>query len=201
MRKLMMAVQKMKNHFRAYIYSSLWRIPFEQLGQGVNLDLRGSFNVKKGLRIGRNVSIIVEEGASLSIGSNVYIGEGCYIKCYGGDLRIGNDVSINAHAFINACGGVSIGNDTRIATKFICIASNHIFSDPNVLMRKQGITKEGIDIGNNVWLGANVKVLDGVNISDNCIIAAGAVVNKNLYVEGVYAGVPAKFKKNIPGFE
>lgn len=197
MRILMMASKKLKSYFRKYFYSLLWNVSFQQVGQGVNLELSGKFIAGKGLKVGRNVSIIVEKGASITIGSNVYIGEGSYIKCYGGDLVIGNDVSINAHTFINSCGGITIGNDTRIGAQFVCIASNHVFSNTSLLMRKQGITKEGIVIGSNVWFGANVKVLDGVNIPDNCVIAAGAVVNKSLDVAGIYVGVPAKFKKNI----
>ena len=201
MRSLLMSYKKLNSIIRKSFGSFFWGIPFTQLGQGVNLELNGIFEAKKGLRVGRNVSIIVEKGASISIGSNVYIGEGSYIKCYGGDLIIGNDVSINAHAFINACGGVSIGNDTRIAAKFVCIASNHIFSDPDLPIRKQGISKDGIKIGSNVWLGANVKVLDGITVPNNSIIAAGAVVNKPLDEEGLYAGVPAKFKKKIFNLE
>lgn len=197
MRNILMRINKVRGFIRKKICSIFWETDFQELGENVKLELYGKFKADKGLKISRNVTILVERGASLSIGKNVYIGEGSYIKCYGGDLKIGDDVSINAHAFINACGGVSIGNDTRIAAKFVCIASNHIFSDSTIPMRKQGIRKKGIVIGENVWVGANVKILDGVSISKNCVVAAGAVVNKSLENEGIYAGVPAKFKKHI----
>lgn len=197
MHNLFSKLKKLNAYARKCFLSYLWGIPFNQIGKNVNLELEGAIDVGEGLRIGRNATVSVEKEAKIRFGSNVYIGEGCIIKCYGGELVIGDNVSINAHTFINASGGVYIGNDTRIATKCVLIASNHIFSDPNLPIRLQGVTREGIKIGSNVWLGANVKVLDGVSIANNSVIAAGAVVNKTLEKEGLYAGIPAKFKKII----
>lgn len=185
------------NHLRVRVSRLLWSINFQEIGKGAELDLRGDIKIGNNLRLGRNVSIIVEKGSSLILGDNVFIGSGSYIKCYGGKLIIGDNVSINAHAFINACGGVVIKSDTRIGAKFVCIASNHIFSDRTILMRKQGISKKGIEIGSNNWLGANVKVLDGVKICDNSVIGAGAVVSKTIDKNGIYVGIPAKFLKEI----
>ena len=54
-----------------------------------------------------------------------------------------------------------------------------------------------ISVGNGCWIGANVTILDGVNIGNGCVIAAGSVVTKNVPDNVLYAGVPAKFKKNL----
>lgn len=197
MRGLMIFSKLLMNYLRLKAYKLLWSINFQEIGKGVELDLRGNIKIGKNLRLGRNVSIIVEKGSSLTFGDNVFIGSGSYIKCYGGKLIIGDNVSINAHAFINACGGVIIKSDTRIGAKFVCIASNHIFSDRTILMRKQGISKKGIEVGSNNWLGANVTVLDGIKISDDCVIGAGAVVAKSLIEKGIYLGVPAKLTKEL----
>lgn len=62
---------------------------------------------------------------------------------FGGNISIGQDVSINSKkSFINGCGGVSIGDNTRIGTQSIIIASNHKFDDPDILVKDQ-ITKQG----------------------------------------------------------
>lgn len=197
MRSAMILINNILDYIRVNILSLIWSIPFKEVGKGVELNLNGRIKIGKNLRLGRNVSLIVEKNAYLEIGDNVYIGASSYIKCYGGQLIIGDNVSINAHAFINACGGVKIEKDTRIGAKFTCIASNHIFSDRNILMRKQGVSKKGIKVGSNNWLGASVTILDGVVITNNCVIAAGSIVNKPLEMEGIYAGVPAKLKRNL----
>lgn len=197
MRSLTNNLKTILNIFRTLFYSFIWNISFKEVGKGVDLDLKGNITVGKNFRLGKGVSLIVEKGASLSIGDNVYIGTNSYIKCYGGKLIIGDNVSINAHAFINACGGVIINSDTRIGAKFVCIASNHIFSDRTTLMRKQGISRKGIEIGSNNWLGANVTVLDGVKISDDNVIGAGAIVTKSIDRTGIYVGVPATLAKEL----
>lgn len=197
MRSLMIFFNVLMNHLRVRVSRLVWNINFQEIGEGVELDLRGSIKIGSNLRLGQNVSIIVEKGSSLILGDNVFIGSGSYIKCYGGKLIIGDNVSVNAHAFINACGGVVIKSDTRIGAKFVCIASNHIFSDRTILMRKQGISKKGIEIGSNNWLGANVTVLDGVIITSDSVIGAGAVVSKSLIRKGIYLGVPAILRKDL----
>ena len=78
------------------------------------------------------------------------------------------------------------------------IAEQHNFSDANEIMQKQGVTQKGINIEDNVWIGANVTILDGVTIKSGCVIGAGAVVTKSTEPNGIYAGVPArKIKERI----
>ncbi len=106
-------------------------------------------------------------------------------------MSIGQDVSINSKSFINGCGGVTIGDNTRIGTQSILIASNHKFGEPDLLV-KDAITKQGVSLGENIWLGARVTVLDGVTIADDSVIGACSLVSKPLSESGVYVGIPAK---------
>ena len=86
---------------------------------------------------------------------------------------------------------MKIGDNTRIGTQSIIIASNHKFDDPDVLV-KDAITKKGVQLGENIWLGARVTVLDGVQIANDTVIGACSLVTKPLTESGVYVGVPAK---------
>ncbi|MDY6523970.1 DapH/DapD/GlmU-related protein [Acinetobacter faecalis] len=164
---------------------------FKYFGKRTKLDISGQVRIGKNVYIGDDVTLIVENGASLVIGDNSFIGESCYIKCFGGKVEIGCDVSINSKSFLNGCGGLKIGDNTRIGTQSIMIASNHKFDDPDILF-KDAITKEGIEIGQNVWFGARVTVLDGVHISDDLVVGACSLVSKNITEAGVYVGTPAK---------
>jgi acetyltransferase-like isoleucine patch superfamily enzyme len=63
-------------------------------------------------------------------------------------------------------------------------------------IRLQGVTRKGIRIGNNCWIGSKVTILDGVTIGDGCILAAGTVVTKSFPANSIIGGVPAKIIKS-----
>ncbi len=109
-------------------------------------------------------------------------------------LIMGNKIHINDNVFINAVGGVSIGNYV-VLSHGVTILSTGLDSTKWVKRTEnQDIhVNEPIVIGDNVWLGANVTICAGVTIARNSIIAAGAVVCASLFEEGcLYGGVPAK---------
>jgi len=176
---------------RKFFYNLAFGTKFKYFGKYCCLEISGDVRIGKHVYIGDQVSLIVEKGASLHIADHSFIGESCYIKCFGGHIEIGRDVSINSKSFINGCGGVTIGDNTRIGTQSIIIASNHKFDDPDVLV-KDAITKQGVQLGENIWLGARVTVLDGVQIANDTVIGACSLVTKPLIESGVYVGVPAK---------
>ena len=72
------------------------------------------------------------------------------------------------------------------------IAENHNFNRDDIPMIQQGVSNKGIEIKDNVWIGANVTILDGVTVASGCVLAAGSVVTKSTEPNGVYAGVPAR---------
>jgi len=111
-------------------------------------------------------------------------------------LHIGKNVSLNEFVYISAYGGVEIGENTRIGKGTTMISSDHVYERLDIPVFDQGLIGDKIVIGQNVWVGANVTILKGVTIGDNAIIAAGAVVTKNLERNGIYGGVPAKLIKN-----
>jgi acetyltransferase-like isoleucine patch superfamily enzyme len=74
----------------------------------------------------------------------------------------------------------------------VIVPSNHVFSDPDITIKDQGLTQIGITIEEDVWIGAGVRVLDGVVLGRGCVVAAGAVVTKSVAPRIVVGGVPAK---------
>lgn len=151
-----------------------------------------------GARCGRFCTVSIRStikvigGGSIQLGDRCQIHAGAMILSYGGAIEIGNDVSINPYCIVYGHGGLKIGNGVRIAAQTVLIPSNHNFDDKHTPIFEQGETSKGITIGDDVWLGAGVRVLDGVNIARGCVIAAGSVVTKSTDEYGVYAGVPAK---------
>lgn len=134
----------------------------------------------------------------LYIGDRVWIGSHSVIKVsfslndLGDHIVIGHNVGIGEYAHLGGAGGLTIGDDCIVGPYFSCHPENHHFSDSEKLIRLQGVSRKGIKIGKNCWIGAKVTVLDGVTIGDNCVIAAGSVVNQSISSNCVAGGVPAK---------
>jgi acetyltransferase-like isoleucine patch superfamily enzyme len=114
----------------------------------------------------------------------------------GSHITIGNNVGIGEFAYLGGAGGLDIGDDCIVGQYFSCHPENHVFSDTSMPIRLQGITRKGIRIGKNCWIGAKVTILDGVTIGDNCVIAAGAVVTRQMPADSVIGGVPARVLKS-----
>ena len=112
-------------------------------------------------------------------------------------IRIGNNVGIGEYAYLGGGGGLTIGDDCIIGQYFSCHPENHNFNNSDELIRLQGVTRQGIQIGNNCWIGSKVTILDGVKIGKNCVIAAGAVVTQNMPSNTLIGGVPARILKRI----
>jgi len=137
--------------------------------------------------------IRASRGGSIVIGQNCEFLKGSVVETYGGRIRIGNDVSLNYYSILYGHGGLTIGDDVRIAAHVVVIPANHGVAEAE-LIRRQPLTKRGVTIESDVWIGAGVRILDGVTIPAGCVIAAGAVVTPSLDLEpkGIYGGVPAQ---------
>jgi acetyltransferase-like isoleucine patch superfamily enzyme len=107
-------------------------------------------------------------------------------------IEIGEGTLINAYTCITGPGNVSIGQNCLIAPHCGIFANNHNYADLTQNIRDQGVTRQGIVIGDNCWLGHRVTVLDGVTIGSGSLIGAGAVVTRNIPPNAIAMGVPAR---------
>ena len=106
------------------------------------------------------------------------------------NISLGNNSGIGDYSYF--IGKVSIGNDVMIGPKVMFLAANHNFSRKDVPMNKQGDTKKGIIVDDDVWIGARSIILDGVHLRKGTIVGAGAVVTKDTEEYSIVAGCPAK---------
>jgi acetyltransferase-like isoleucine patch superfamily enzyme len=118
------------------------------------------------------------------------------ILAYDGIIKLGDNFSLNPYSIIYGHGGVTIGNDVRIAAHVAIVAFNHGFESRDLPIKRQPNTMKGITIGNDVWIGAGAKILDGAQIADGCIIGANAVLSGSTEPYGIYAGIPARLVKH-----
>lgn len=112
-----------------------------------------------------------------------------------GDVIIGDYTRIGLHNTI--IGPVTIGSHVNLAQGITVTALNHNFENPDLRIDEQGVSTKPVVIGNDVWIGANAVILPGVTIGEHCVVAAGAVVTKDVPPRSLVGGVPAKVIKNI----
>ena len=112
-----------------------------------------------------------------------------------GDVVIGDHTRIGLHNTI--IGPVEIGNNVNLAQGITVTALNHNFSDTNKRIDEQGVSTNSVTIEDDVWVGANAVILPGVTIGEHCVVAAGAIVTKDVPPHSLVAGVPAKVIKKI----
>lgn len=115
---------------------------------------------------------------------------------HGVNIRVGRNVFINQGCRFNDIGGIEIGDDVMIGPGVSLITSGHPLG---VDARRSGITSAPIVIGRNVWIGASALILQGVTIGDHAVVAAGAVVTRDVAPRTLVGGVPASVLKEIEG--
>jgi acetyltransferase-like isoleucine patch superfamily enzyme len=119
----------------------------------------------------------------------------CCINNAVGDVTIGDNTRIGIHCTV--IGPVCIGSHVNLAQGITVTALNHNFADTTRMIDQQGVSTSPVVIGDDVWIGANAVILPGVTIGRHCVVAAGAVVTKDVPDNTIVAGVPAKIIKKV----
>jgi acetyltransferase-like isoleucine patch superfamily enzyme len=157
-----------------------------------------SFATKKLLVQMNNSSDPAEIRNLLSLITNTEIDESVavftplYIN-YGKHTKIGKNVFINFDCVFLDLGGITIDDNVLIAPKVSLLSEGHPVSP----IERQSLVPGQIHIKKNAWIGAGATILPGVTIGENAVVAAGAVVSKDVPANTVVGGIPAKHIKNI----
>nr|WP_243753147.1 acyltransferase [Paenarthrobacter sp. MSM-2-10-13] len=123
---------------------------------------------------------------TFSIGADSFIAAYAYIT---GAITLGDDCTVNAFSVVR--GNVTMGDGVRIGAHTSILGFNHSM-DASEPVFKQPLTSQGITIGDDVWIGSNVVVLDGVTVGSHAVLAAGAVVTKDVPEWLIVGGNPAR---------
>lgn len=112
-----------------------------------------------------------------------------------GDVIIGDHTRVGLHNTV--IGPVTIGNHVNLAQGITVTALNHNFTEKDLRIDEQGVSTNPVTIGDDIWIGTNAVILPGVTIGDHSVVAAGAVVTKDVPPHTLVAGVPAKIIKTL----
>ena len=139
----------------------------------------------------------IRHGLSLTLTGELSVGEDCVldrdltIECHG-TMHIGRGTIFGHHCTLGSKESVVIGEDCLIAEMVSIRDSDHVFADPGRPYRDQGHVTSSVLIEDNVWLGTRVVVTRGVRIGRGAVVAAGAVVTKDVPPGAVVGGIPAR---------
>ena len=134
--------------------------------------------------------IFAEPGRQISIGDNSFIAADCTLH---GPLQIGNEVAINHHCILDGGRmGIKLHDQVRLAAYCHLYAFDHGMQLEQPIYQ-QAVRSQGIEIGQDVWLGAHVGVKDGVTIHAPAVVGMHSMVTKKIEPAAIVAGNPAKF--------
>lgn len=172
------------------------------VGPGVVLRAKAQLSIGKGstLQDGVVIDALTREGVRIgrgvNIGPHVRIQGSGVISNLGRGLVIGDDSGIGAFSFIGCGGGVTIGANVIMGQHISFHPETHVFASMAKPIRQQGVTRAGIVIGNDCWIGAKVTFLDGARVGSGVVVAAGSVVRGVIPDNVVIGGVPARILKH-----
>jgi acetyltransferase-like isoleucine patch superfamily enzyme len=161
------------------------------------LNMRSGVQVDRSIYIARSAKIQIDTdrcviGGRILVSERVTISDGAIIAPYGGSIEIGAHAYVGPYCVLYGHGGLTIGRNTMIGAHTIIIPANHGRTRRDEPMNVQPLTTKGITIGEDLWIGAGCKILDGVHIGDGAVIGAGSVVTKHIEAYSIAFGVPAR---------
>lgn len=181
----------------------IYRTIFASMGSATHIQKGVEFLGANQIEIGSQVKILRNvhldarnQNSKIRLGNLVCLEQGVCISVVPHEgncqIEIGERTFLGPYTCVAGPGHIKIGKSCLIASHVGIYANNHNFADPTRYICDQGITRKGIVIEDDCWLGSGVKVLDGVKIGRGSVIGAGAVVTKDIPPYSVVVGVPAK---------
>ena len=132
------------------------------------------------------------DNRGITIGNGVFIGRNTILSCKNGDIEIDDRANIGFNCEIFSGGRVRLGKNTLVAAYTYLVGGDHLHDRTDVPVLDQGRVAKGIEVDDNVWLGAHVVIADGARVGRDAIIGAGAVVRGEIPPFQIAAGIPAK---------
>ena len=170
---------------------------------GVNVTLRHPHKIA----IGDNV--VIDDGCCLdakgtdnkgiTIGNGVFVGRNTILSCKNGDIVIDDKANIGFNCEVFSASRVRVGKSVLMAAYTYLVGGDHLYDRVDIPVLEQGRTARGIEVDDNVWLGAHVVVTDGSRVGRDAIVGAGAVVVGDIPEFSIAAGIPAKVMRDRRG--
>lgn len=183
-----------------FLRSKLYPLLLGKVGRGVifgrNVVLRYPHKIFLGNNVVIDDNCLIDakgrDNHGIVIGDNVFVGRNTILLCTDGDIYIEDNVSIGFNSEVMSANYVKLGKNVLISSYCFLNAATHDFQRTDIAVSEQASIGKKIVLEENVWLAANVTILDGITVGKDTIVGAGAVVNKDLPPFSIAVGMPAK---------
>ncbi|MBO9315230.1 MAG: acyltransferase [Chloroflexus sp.] len=188
---------------RALVYRTLMHIDgIVAIEDGVRIRFADNVRLGKGVYLDHGVYLHACPGG-ITIGDESMVMKNAILHVYNfrnlphSHITIGRRSLIGESCILRGQGGITIGDDVYLGTLVQILAVNHVFHDTTRPISMQGITAQGISIGDGSWIGSGAIILDGVRIGRNVVVGAGAVVTRDVPDYCIAVGNPARVIRNL----
>ncbi|MCS6886911.1 acyltransferase [Chloroflexus sp.] len=188
---------------RAIAYRAIMQMDgIAAIEDGVRIRFAGNVRLGAGVYLDHGVYLHACPGG-ITIGAESMVMKNAILHVYNfrnlphSHITIGRRSLIGESCILRGQGGITIGDDVYLGTLVQILAVNHVFSDTTRPISAQGITAQGISIGDGSWIGSGAIILDGVRIGKNVVVGAGAVVTKDIPDYCVAVGNPARVVRDL----
>jgi acetyltransferase-like isoleucine patch superfamily enzyme len=184
--------------FRRFFFRSFFRKIGKNVWFGRNMVIRYAGKIEIGDNVVFEDNVVLdgngESEGSLKIAGNVIVGRNTSISCRGGEIEIGDNCSFGSNNIIVSESILRIGNYVFTAGNASIIAGgNHLYDRKDVPIRLQPVvSRGGIIMDDDIWIGASSTILDGVRIGKGAVIGAASLVNKRIRPYTVNVGIPSQ---------
>ncbi len=189
-----------------FLRGKFYPMLFHEVGRGVvfgsNIVIRHpqKITLGNGVIIDDNVLLDAKgiDNRGITLKDEVFIGRNTILSCKDGNIFLGDRVNIGFNCEIFSSNSVTLGKDILVAAyTYIVGGGNYKLENKDIPINQQPDFKGkgGVTFEDNIWIGSHCVILDGVNIGSGSVIAAGAVVSKDVPKMSIVGGVPAKLLK------
>lgn len=147
--------------------------------------------------IGRNVKFWLHSGGICDIGRKTWLSDFCNFEANGGKIKLGFNNFFNSNCKLVSVNEITVGDNNLFGPNVVIVDHKHNYTNPETLICKQGFSSAPVVLGSDIWICANVVIIQGVTIADHVIVSANSVVTRDLMEKGVYGGCPAVLLKKI----
>jgi acetyltransferase-like isoleucine patch superfamily enzyme len=183
-----------------FLRSKLYPLVLGSVGRNVVFGANVSIRHPHKIVIGDNVVIddnccLDAKGSDnkgIEIGTGVFVGRNTILSCKNGNIIVDDQANIGFNCEVFSAARVRIGKNVLMAAYTYLVGGDHLYDRTDIPVLEQGRTARGIEVDDNVWLGAHVVVTDGSTIGRDAIVGAGAVVVGEIPEFAIATGIPAK---------
>ncbi len=186
---------------RMKLYPTLFKSCGRKVVFGKNVTLRHPHKIVLGDGVVLDDNCVVDakgaDNSGIVLRDRVYVGRNTIVYCKNGDVEIGENVSFSANCILFSSNKLTMKKNSVVAAfAYLLSGGEYDLDDPTPLALQKGTcTKGPLEIGEDCWIGAGAKVLDGASLGDHVALGAGAVANKPIPAHSIAVGVPARVVK------